>query len=133
MAETETGSRRAARAAVWNKLCFFRVRSVDLAANGRVVEADVRYRGKKSLRDGAAGAVRELRAAVRSAGEADQRPGQLVLQIRGVRFFAAHARVSFAACAAGRLFALKTKHFVVHFYDPFCFSVPVLPAFWAKV
>ena len=55
---------------------------------------------------------------VRSAGKADERAGQLVLQICRLGALSAHTRAAGAARAVRRLLALKTKHLVVHRKNP---------------
>ena len=48
--------------------------------------------------------------ALSSTGQADQRPGQLVLKFRCISLFTAATHITRTGLAAGGLLTLKTKH-----------------------
>ncbi len=55
--------------------------------------------------------------------QSDEGPGELILKHGRLRGFSADSRISGAACAAGRLFTLKTKH-ISHTFAPFPQIIP---------
>ena len=94
---------------------FFRVHAADHRADGLIVKAHVRNGREQTLDEKLPCACIHAGRMVRRAGKANERARQLVLQLRRTGALAARARLSRAAGAARRLFALKTKHRVFHF------------------
>ena len=109
---------RHAGRAVRHKTALLRPHACSHIPDGRRVKVHIRERSEKRLDDEAPCALVHAGAAVRSAGKADERAGQLVLQICRLGALSAHTRAAGAARAVRRLLALKTKHLVVHRKNP---------------
>lgn len=103
---------------VRHKTALLRLHACSHIADGRFVKVHIRERGEKRLDDDLPCALVHAGAAVRSAGKANERAGQLVLQICRLGALSAHTRAAGAARAVRRLLALKTKHLVVHRKNP---------------
>ena len=107
-------ARGGAQGAVRHEPRFFRVHPVDQRADGVGIEAHVGDGREQPLDHQPPSAVVHGRGVVRRPCQTDQRARQLVLKPRHVGAFAADACIPGAAGAAGRLFALKTKHLLLH-------------------
>ena len=104
----------AAGGAAWDETVMLGVDADDAVADGGCVEVDVGDGGEQAVDDEPPRRCVGVRIAVRRAGKADERAGQLVLQLRNLGALAADAGRTGTAGAMGGLLTLITKHLLVH-------------------
>ena len=76
-----------------------------------VIEVHIGQGSKQSFHDDSGSGITDnMLVAFGGTGQADQRPGQLVLKFRCISLFTADTQHTFTGLAASGLFTLKTKH-----------------------
>ena len=104
---------RCTGAAIGGQRRLFPADDFNLPADGFLVEINIGQGGEQSLNHrpvgGGGGGV-----GVRCPGQANQSPGELILQIGNMGTLAADTGLSHTAAASGGLLALITKHWVIH-------------------
>ena len=100
--------------AAGDKAVVLGVDTGDKIADRGGVEVDIGDGGEQAVDDEPPRSGVRVRVAVGRAGEADERAGQLVLQLGDLGTLAADAGRAGAAGAMGGLLTLITKHLLVH-------------------